>query len=193
MRYKDKNKIEALQQSVIDVLINEGYHNLSVAKIAKHADVSPATLYIYYRDKKDMLGKVYLRIKQVFDAKLFANVDSEGDVEFQFRLLLHNYADALNAYPREATVMDVFNANSDLIPQNVFQTGIALSRPIQRLYQRGLANHSLRPIKPEILIAYTFQPINQVAKQRIQANELLEEKEIQTLIEMAWQACKAPK
>ncbi|WP_165815264.1 TetR/AcrR family transcriptional regulator [Levilactobacillus bambusae] len=190
MRYKDENKIKALHQAVIDVTLNEGYQNLSVAKIAKQAGVSPATLYIYYKDKKAMLGQVYLNIKALIDAKLFANFDPKGDTEFQFKLLLMNYATALNAYPRESMVMGVFNEHPDIIPDDVFETGMNLAQPIQDFYEKGLLDHRLRAAAPEIVIAYTFEPITSVAQIRFKENQLLSKADIQVLIEMAWQACQ---
>jgi len=190
MRYKDKNKIRALHQAVIDVVIKEGYHNLSVAKVAKQAGVSPATLYIYYSDKQAMLGQVYLEIKQLIDARLYQNFDPQSeDVKKQFETLLTNYANALNLYPEEATVMGVFNDNPDLIPEEVYQTGMDLAQPIKDLYTNALKRDVIKRILPEILIAYTFEPINNIARLRFDNGELLSKDDIKQLIDMAWQAC----
>lgn len=190
MRYKDKNKIEALHQAVIDVIISEGYQNLSVAKIAKKAGVSQATLYVYYSDKKAMLGQVYLNVKNLIDTKLFAKVNPTGSVAEQFRLILHNYADAITTYPREAAVMRVFNRNPDLLPPAIFQIGMDLGQPIQQIYQKGIQENSLRPLAPELLIAYTFQPLDVIEELRFRHQQTMTKAEIDTMIEMAWQACR---
>lgn len=190
MRYKDKNKIKALHQAVIDVIINEGHHNLSVAKIAKQAMVSPATLYIYYNDKKTMLGQVYLNIKDLIDAKLFDNFDPNGDTETQLKLLLHNYAEALNTYPQEAMVMEVFNDNPNLISDEMYQAGIQMSELLLQFYDNGLRTHQLRKVSPEILITHTFKPFDSIAKIRFANQQQLSSDDINILIDMAWQACK---
>ena len=191
MRYKDENKIKALHQAVIDVVIRDGYQDLSVSNIAKQAGVSPATLYIYYSDKKAMLGQVYLNIKGLIDAKLFANFDPLGDVEEQFKLLLRNYAEALNTYPQEALVMGVFNEKPDLIPDDMYQEGMKLSHQIQKFYQHAVGVQKIRNVDPDFLIAYTFYPTNNIAQNRFKEHKLMTANDINLLIEMAWQACKA--
>jgi len=194
MRYKDENKIKALHQAVIDVIMNEGFHNLSVAKIAKQAGVSSATLYIYYKDKKAMLGQVYLEIKAIFDAKLYANFDPDNDdAKGQFETLLNNYANALNLYPEKAMVMGVFNDNPDLIPDDVYQQGMELAQPVKDFYANSLRLQTMRNVSPEILISHTFTPINNIAEIRFRDGKPLSKDDIQTLIEMAWEACKSKK
>ena len=74
-----RNKDELKQQAIIDAtinLVNEiGFVACSVSKIAKKADVSPATLYVYYKNKEDLLVSTYIEIKQLFGRKLLNNFD----------------------------------------------------------------------------------------------------------------------
>ncbi|ANZ61944.1 TetR/AcrR family transcriptional regulator [Secundilactobacillus paracollinoides] len=192
MRYKDQNKIEALHQAVIDVMLHDGYQNLSVAKIAKRAGVSQATLYIYYADKQAMLGQAYLNIKNKIDPMLFSGVDPRAAVEDQFRLVLKNYADAMNAYPREGEVMRIFNSHADLVPEDVFTAGMDRAKPLDFIYQKGVSEGILRELAPEFIIAYTFTPLDQIAEIRYRHDSKLSDTDVHALIDMAWQACRKP-
>ena len=58
MRQKDEEKKESIKQAVIN-LFGTGFHGASIAKIAREAGVSPATVYIYYANKDDMLREIY--------------------------------------------------------------------------------------------------------------------------------------
>ena len=64
MRYKDELKQEAIIQATINLVNEIGFAASSVAKIARVAEVSPATIYIYYENKEDLLISTYIRIKQ---------------------------------------------------------------------------------------------------------------------------------
>ncbi|MBR2793019.1 MAG: TetR/AcrR family transcriptional regulator [Solobacterium sp.] len=44
---------------MISLILKEGINGASVAKIAKEAGVSPATIYVYYDSKEDMLAEVF--------------------------------------------------------------------------------------------------------------------------------------
>jgi TetR/AcrR family transcriptional regulator, multidrug resistance operon repressor len=37
------------------MVVNEGLVNFGVNKLAKAAGISPATIYIYYKDKEDLI------------------------------------------------------------------------------------------------------------------------------------------
>ena len=68
MRRKDDEKEQRIRRSVITLMLKEGFNGTSIAKIAKMAGVSPATVYIYYENKEDMLQDIYLQYSdEVFD------------------------------------------------------------------------------------------------------------------------------
>lgn len=190
MRYKDKNKITALQNAVIDQIIQAGYQNLSVAKIANCAGVSVATLYIYYRNKKDMLSAVYMKIKDTIDPELFADLNHDESVGAQFRLILQNYAHAIGRHPKEAAVMRVFNANPELIEADVYKAGMNRGKPLQKIYRQGVEMGLFRDVSPELMLPFTFSPLDQLAETRFRQGTVLAQSEIDSLVEMAWAACK---
>lgn len=59
MRFKDEDKQERLKEAMVRLILEEGIDGTSVSKIAKAAGVSPATIYVYYESKEDMLTEVF--------------------------------------------------------------------------------------------------------------------------------------
>lgn len=58
MRYRDENKIQAIRESAIKMVAKDGLENFGINRLAKAAGVSPATIYIYYKDKEDLLTSI---------------------------------------------------------------------------------------------------------------------------------------
>lgn len=58
MRYRDENKVQAIRESAIDMVAKDGLENFGINRLAKAAGVSPATIYIYYKDKEDLLTSI---------------------------------------------------------------------------------------------------------------------------------------
>jgi TetR/AcrR family transcriptional repressor of multidrug resistance operon len=58
MRYRDENKVQAIRDSAIDMVAKDGLENFGINRLAKAAGVSPATIYIYYKDKEDLLTSI---------------------------------------------------------------------------------------------------------------------------------------
>lgn len=59
MRTRDPDKIQRIKDATIRLILREGIENASVSKIAREAGVSPATIYVYYDSKEEMLAEVY--------------------------------------------------------------------------------------------------------------------------------------
>ena len=59
MRNKDFEKQNRIKEAMIQLILQEGIDGTSMSKIAKRAGVSPATIYVYYESKEDMLSEVF--------------------------------------------------------------------------------------------------------------------------------------
>lgn len=59
MRNKDFEKQDRIKEAMIRLILRDGIDGTSVSKIAKEAGVSPATIYVYYESKEDMLSQVF--------------------------------------------------------------------------------------------------------------------------------------
>ncbi|SFC02137.1 DNA-binding transcriptional regulator, AcrR family [Flexibacter flexilis DSM 6793] len=58
MRTRDESKVNLVREKALEMLVIEGFNGFSMQKLAKAAGVSPATLYIYYRDKDDLITQI---------------------------------------------------------------------------------------------------------------------------------------
>jgi AcrR family transcriptional regulator len=58
MRVRDINKETVIRRQAVEMLVREGLDGFSMQKLAKAANVSPATLYIYYEDREDLIYKI---------------------------------------------------------------------------------------------------------------------------------------
>jgi AcrR family transcriptional regulator len=71
VRKKDDEKQRCIKNAVIKLMLEEGFQGTSIAKIAKAAGVSPATVYIYYENKDAMLREIYMEyIEDIFQSML---------------------------------------------------------------------------------------------------------------------------
>jgi len=55
MRIRDENKELAIRQKALKMIVREGFDGFSMQKLAKAAGVSPATIYIYFKDREDLI------------------------------------------------------------------------------------------------------------------------------------------
>lgn len=63
---KSVDKRNALVKATIELVNNSGFHATPMSKIAKMANVSPATIYLYFENKQDLINQVYIEVKTAF-------------------------------------------------------------------------------------------------------------------------------
>ena len=64
LRTRDVEKQERIKQAMVSLILREGIDGASVSKIAKEAGVSPATIYVYYNSKEEMISDVFRECAQ---------------------------------------------------------------------------------------------------------------------------------
>ena len=68
MRRKDDEKEQRIKEAVASLMLEEGWSGTSISKIARKAEVSPATVYTYFDSKEDMLQCIYREYSEnIFD------------------------------------------------------------------------------------------------------------------------------
>lgn len=190
MRYKDKNKIEAVRQAVLTIVSQKGAQNLSMSKVAKAAGVSPATIYIYYENKEDMLGKVYLFAKTAIDEAMFEGVKETASLENQFKLIFQNCLTFLLKKPEIFEFTRVIQADSTLVNEKFLHEAMNNRAPqtLKRMFETGIKLKQLKDIPEELANAFTFEALYAYADQQIKAGSHSSEMEIKHAVTTAWDA-----
>ena len=75
MRTRNENKEQLVRQKALELIVSQGFEGFSMQKLAKAAEVSPATLYIYYKDKEDLITSIGIEIGQKFSENILKDFD----------------------------------------------------------------------------------------------------------------------
>ncbi|MBB5397115.1 TetR/AcrR family transcriptional regulator [Mucilaginibacter sp. AK015] len=58
MRIRNTDKVQLVKQKAIELIVKDGLEGFSMNKLAKACNISVATLYIYYKDRDDLILKI---------------------------------------------------------------------------------------------------------------------------------------
>lgn len=81
MRTRDADKEKLVKEKAIEQIVQDGFQGFSMNKLAKACNVSVATLYIYYKDKDDLIINVGMGIGEKFFSA--AIKDFSADMSFR--------------------------------------------------------------------------------------------------------------
>ena len=74
---RDKPKYKQIVDAAVIVIAENGYHQAQVSKIAKEAGVADGTIYLYFKNKEDILISVFQRKNGDFSQKCRRDIETE--------------------------------------------------------------------------------------------------------------------
>ena len=90
MRLKDEQKIDLFLTSTLTLVGQIGLVGLTMPLIAKQSGVATGTLYIYFKNKDDLIFALYKEIKKRFGATIFIGFTPQLPVDEGFRVIWEN-------------------------------------------------------------------------------------------------------
>lgn len=187
VRRKDDNKQQAICDAAIELITANGFADTSMSKIAKAANVSPATIYVYFENKEQLLNKIYLFVKQEMSAKLLQGVKPDLAVAEAFKIIWNNFYQYATTNPIRFAFTEQF-ANSPMVDGICKDESMSYFKPLLDLFRRGKTEKIFKDISLEIFIAFTFSPLTGLIKEHFSGEIILDEKVLETTFEIAWDA-----
>lgn len=107
MRPRDENKELLIRQKAMEIIVKHGLDGFSISKLAKAASVSPATIYIYYKDKDDLITKLCLEVAwQMINCSL-KDFSPEMDFDIGLRIQWENRMQYFINFPTEMEFIEI--------------------------------------------------------------------------------------
>ncbi|MBF4507870.1 TetR/AcrR family transcriptional regulator [Flavobacterium sp. JLP] len=107
MRIRDVDKEKLVIEMAIDQIVQEGFQGFSMNKLAKACSISVATLYIYYKDKDDLIQKIGATMALKFFTNTIKNFSPEMSFEEGLWKQWENRADFAMKYPKEVAFFEI--------------------------------------------------------------------------------------
>ncbi len=189
MRMKDEEKQEALFKATVKLVNAIGFASSSVFKIAKEANVSSATLYIYHKNKEDLLVSTYLAIKQSMSKALLEDFDPDGPIRDILKKVWFNVFHFITQHSDYFHFAEQFSNSpyADLVNQAEVEKYLD---PLIRVLRKGIEQKIIKDVSLDILRAFMFYPIVALANSRLCINFEINDNNIGTAFGLAWDAIK---
>jgi AcrR family transcriptional regulator len=186
---KISDKRTALLNATLTLVNNHGFHNTPMSKIAKLAGVAPATIYLYFESKQDLVNKLYLEVKEDFSKFAFEGYGDDLSVEKGFELIWFNIANYKLSQIKEANFLTQCD-NSPMVEEESRIEGLKHLQPLLNLWARGKSAGIIKPLSHYVLYAFTIYPLSFLLGMQERGIYTLSEKEKAENFKAAWDAIK---
>lgn len=158
MRVRNDAKVQLVKQKAMEMVVSDGFEGFSVNKLARACGISVATLYIYYKDKDDLIIQVALEEAERMKAVTLHQFDPEMHFVEGLRLQWANRA----RYALENTTALMFfeqlrtSTYQKQVMKNIFDSfKEAMGRFINNAVSRG----EMEEMPLEVYWSVAFAPL----------------------------------
>ena len=161
MRLKDEQKIDLFLASTLRLVGEVGLVGLTMPLIAKRSGVAIGTLYIYFKNKDDLIHALYKQVKKRFGGTIFIGFSPELSVEEGFRVIWENSLRYTVSNFSEQLFLQQFIAS----PYKREDQAVAVARPVmaplaqllERGQREGLLKQDTEVLIPSLLFGFVQQ------------------------------------
>jgi TetR/AcrR family fatty acid metabolism transcriptional regulator len=144
-RVERNNKYHQILEAAVKVFARQGFHQSTVAQIAKEAGVADGTIYLYFKNKDDILVQFFnYKTKQVFDSfrTEVARADSSLD---KLRYLIRRHLQEFQRNREMAVVYQVeTHQNSRLAEPQIREMSKMYRDLISEIVEQGQQEGTIR-------------------------------------------------
>jgi AcrR family transcriptional regulator len=163
MRIRDENKIEAIFQQALEMIVNEGFDGFSMQKLAKAAGVSPATIYIYFKDKEDLLLQLNKKVSEEYFAYVLEDFDPEMDFATGLAIQWKRRAKYIIDNPDIAHFLEHFSF-TPLQIKTIKQKDKRFSKSMHRFIEKAIENKEMLSMPFEVYWSIAYSPLYNLVK-----------------------------
>ena len=163
MRTRDIHKETSIRDKAIEMVVQQGLDGFSMQKLAKAAGVSPATLYIYYEDRDDLILQISLDISNRLMANSLQNFHPKMSFAEGLRSQWHNRLEFFLNNPMEMEFIEQIRYAPiyEKVRENMVQN---FGEVMGKFVHNAINNGELAPLPFEVYWSVAFAPLYQLIK-----------------------------
>jgi len=158
MRTRDTYKENSVRKKALEMIVKEGFDGLSMQKLAKAAGVSPATIYIYFKHREDLIIQLAVEISHKVFKATFLNFDPSMKLREGLKVQWMNRANYCIKFPLEMKFLEQVR-HSPLNKKVVKLTGSRFQEMMGEFVGNAIKRKELAEMPVEILWALAFAPL----------------------------------
>ncbi|TQM49617.1 TetR family transcriptional regulator [Arcticibacter tournemirensis] len=186
---KITDKKSALLSATLTLVNDHGFHDAPMSKIAKLAGVAPATIYLYFENKQNLINTLYLEVKASFNKFAFNGYHEDMPVKKGFEIIWYNVADYKLNQIKEASFLSQCD-NTPMIDEEIRKEGLKHLQPLLDLWEKGKEEGIIKPLSIFVLYSYAIYPLSFLMAMQDRNLYTLDKKVLDETFRAAWDAIK---
>lgn len=163
MRTKDDKKAALIRAEAMKMIVEEGFDGFSMKKLARVTDLSPATIYIYFKDRDDLIYQVCVEQNELMIAATFKDFDPEAPFAAGLERQWLNRAKYCLKYPERMKFLEQ-SRHSPVYEEVSKFVYPRFKQEMGTFMKRAVAKGEVADVPVEVYWAIAFAPLYSLVK-----------------------------
>lgn len=159
-------KRQQILRATLELLAQRGFHGFSVKQVAKAANVAAGTVYLYFRDKQDMIEQLHMEIIHSVASATFEGWDDNAPPFTRYQHLCRNLWHFNLKHPEALLCKGQFDQLPPDVLRNQYTEAQNLFTPLNALFNEGRQTGELEALSNEVMFCISIDTFWQMARKQ---------------------------
>ena len=182
------DKRQQILDAALELMASHGFEGFSIKQLAGAAGVAAGTIYLYFKDKQQLMEQLHLNLIEDLAGAMFEQFDASLDLYGRYQRICRNLWGFCLAEPQRMISKGQF----DNLPPEVLRTQLRGARdvfkPLLDLFECGRRSGAVSALPDEMLYALAIDPYCQLARWHHLGLVEVGPADLERMIEGAWRA-----
>jgi TetR/AcrR family transcriptional regulator, repressor of fatR-cypB operon len=186
---RDDKKIQQIFDATLTLVVKSGVAGITMRQIAREANMATGTLYIYFKDKDELINHLYASCRASSVNAYFEGYDNSISFKKGFKIIWNN----ILRHRMENFDVSVFMEqcyHSPFISESTREMSRQLLQPLYKLIDRGKEEKVLKDLDTIMLLIFMIGSITEVIKYVNYHNKKITGEMIKDAFVICWDGLK---
>ena len=189
VRIKDESKIECIYKATLELVKERGLAGITMGDISKAASIATGTLYIYFKNKEELIKALFTECREQSAQQYFAGINANDPFEKRMQKLFTNIIGYKIMFFEVSAFLEQSYHSPFVCTTDLKKKQKAL-KPLFDLVKEGIEKKKIKDVDVQLIVSYTFGIINEMVKRSYFSNKRLTPEIIKQLYTMYWDGIK---
>lgn len=191
MRFKDNEKIKKIYHATLELIYKDGLAGLTMAKIAQEANLATGTIYIYFKNKQELINQLYIELRRDSVERFLKGYDENEPFKIGIKKIWINYLTHRIEHYKESVFLEQYY-RSPFITDEHKQMAELMKEPVHKIIRRGKNEMLVKnDVDDEMLFLSMLGFIRELADEHVTKVYELDNEKIEKAFQLSWDTIKA--
>ncbi|MEO7530284.1 MAG: TetR/AcrR family transcriptional regulator [Sediminibacterium sp.] len=189
MKLRDDKKVQQIFKAVLTLVKQQGLAGVTMGGIAREAGMATGTLYIYFKNKEELINSLFFECRTEALENYFLNYDASKPFKSGFHVVWMNILNFRVLNFEDVVFMDQCY-HSPFINECTMKLTKEMKKPLIKLIERGKNENVFKDMDSMTLLMFMIGSIHEGVKNAHYNLKPLHKNDVDGMFKMCWDGMK---